>query len=82
MSDLRESGALEKDADAVIFLYRPGWYDKTVPKDLTKVIVAKQRNGPTNTENPSEIIFKEEITLFKDKPPEEEYDWQNRADAF
>jgi replicative DNA helicase len=50
LSDLRESGALEQDADAVIFVYRPEFYQRT-PENEGKgeLIVAKQRNGPTDT---------------------------------
>ena len=49
LSDLRESGAIEQDADLVIFLYRPAVYDKEDQdlKGLAYLIVAKQRNGPT-----------------------------------
>ena len=46
-SDLRESGALEQDADVVLLLHRPCLYDDKQPKDITELIVAKQRNGPT-----------------------------------
>ena len=51
LSDLRESGAIEQDADLVIFLYRPFVYDnkKVVEKGLAYLIVAKQRSGPTRT---------------------------------
>lgn len=49
LSDLRESGAIEQDADVVVFLSRPDYYDKdTDEKNLCEVIIAKQRNGPTD----------------------------------
>lgn len=49
LSDLRESGAIEQDADVVLFLSRPDYYDKeTEEKNLCHVIIAKQRNGPTD----------------------------------
>ena len=49
LSDLRESGAIEQDADVVLFLSRPEYYDKeTEQKNVCDVIVAKQRNGPTD----------------------------------
>jgi replicative DNA helicase len=49
LSDLRESGAIEQDADVVLLLHRPEYYDKTNEelKNLAKIFVAKQRNGPT-----------------------------------
>jgi replicative DNA helicase len=49
LSDLRESGAIEQDADVVIFLSRPEYYDPdTERKNICDVIIAKQRNGPTD----------------------------------
>lgn len=46
MSDIRESGSVEQDADAIIFLYREKYYDKTSNSDVLELIVAKNRNGP------------------------------------
>ncbi len=68
LSDLRESGAIEQDADVVIFLYRHAYYQKKViefgGEDLTtEVIVAKNRNGRTGT---VKIIFIPKFTRFED----------------
>ena len=49
LSDLRESGAIEQDADNVLFLFRPDYYDREARKGDAEVIVAKQRNGPPGT---------------------------------
>lgn len=50
MSDLRESGQIEQEADLVVFLYRDDYYDKeTENKNIVEVIISKQRNGPTGT---------------------------------
>lgn len=46
LSDLRESGAIEQDANAVLFLHRENYYNPTAPEDDATVIVAKNRNGP------------------------------------
>ncbi len=62
LSDLRESGALEQDADIVSFLYREDYYDKeTENQHITEVILAKHRNGPVGA---IKLYFKGEFTLF------------------
>lgn len=62
MSDLRESGSIEQDADIVAFLYREDYYDKeTEDANTIEIIVAKQRNGPTDT---VKLAFKKEFNKF------------------
>ena len=62
LSDLRESGAIEQDADIVMFLYRDDYYNKeTEKKNIAEVIIAKQRGGSTGT---VELIWKGNYTKF------------------
>jgi replicative DNA helicase len=61
LADLRESGAIEQDADVIIFLYREEIYNKEAKKGHSEVIIAKQRNGPTGTVN---LAFMSTCTRF------------------
>ena len=65
LSDLRESGAIEQDADVVMFLYRDEYYNPdTEKKNLAEVIVAKQRNGATGS---VELVWLGQYTKFANK---------------
>ena len=66
LSDLRESGSIEQDADCVMFVFRPVYYDKGGNKRDAEVIVAKQRNGPTGK---VEMVYDGKYTRFDDKQP-------------
>ena len=76
LSDLRESGAIEQDADVVTFLYRPAFYRARKPEEpdepednTTEVIIGKQRNGPTGTVH---LAFLREYTRFEEQDRERE----------
>ncbi len=63
LSDLRESGAIEQDADVVMFIYRDSYYNRdSENKDLAEINVAKQRNGPVG---PVNLLWIPEFTTFK-----------------
>ena len=66
LSDLRESGALEQDADVVGFIYREGYYKRDVTDKTATLIIAKQRNGPTGDIN---LIFERDYTRFEPFTP-------------
>jgi replicative DNA helicase len=71
LSDLRESGAIEQDADVVMFLYRPAYYgeeeirkagyDPEKDSHITELSIAKQRNGPTGS---VKLVWKADMGLF------------------
>ena len=66
LSQLRESGAIEQDADVVMFLYREGYYNRDLSEAeqrVAEVIIAKQRNGPIGTVN---LLWIPELTKFSD----------------
>jgi replicative DNA helicase len=67
LSDLRESGSIEQDADLVCFIHREGYYDREVEdKAKSEIIIAKQRNGPTDT---AFVNFIDKFTRFENRDP-------------
>ena len=64
LSDLRDSGSIEQDADVVLFIYREEMYvEETERQNIADVIVSKHRNGPTGTVS---LYFRKELTQFRD----------------
>ena len=63
LSDLRESGSIEQDADIVMFIYRPDQYEKdTAKQNIAEIIIAKHRNGPVGS---VELIFRSSLAKFE-----------------
>src|SRR2546430_224940 len=70
LSDLRESGAIEQDADVVMFIYRPHLFKAgatTEEREETELRIAKQRNGPTDMEK---FVFRSRFTRFEEAAPD------------
>lgn len=71
LSDLRETGSLEQDADVVLFIYREDkYYENSERKNIADVIIAKHRNGPLGR---TSLYFNEQIASFRTLEPEENY---------
>lgn len=68
LADLRESGAIEQDADVVIFLNKPDKYDSSAMPNVVELIVAKHRNGPTGI---AKVMFNDSIVTFENIAKEE-----------
>ncbi len=68
LSDLRESGSIEQDADVVMFIYREEFYrPETERQNIAEIIIGKQRNGPIGS---VDLVFLKSMTKFEDKAME------------
>jgi replicative DNA helicase len=77
LADLRDSGAIEQDADVVMFIHRPNFYQKDISEEerrQAELIIAKQRNGPTDKLS---YVFLEKFTRFEEQAPDS---WQQPAE--
>lgn len=77
LSDLRESGSIEQDADNIMFIHRPGYYDKNEKQDDAEIIIAKQRSGPTGTVH---LKWSGRLTQFSDVEQVKEIDHETLSD--
>ena len=80
LSDLRDSGAIEQDADVIAFLYRHEYYDRSdlENKGKAEINIAKQRNGPTRT---TSLAFRDSVARFENLAKDERYPTQYYEDG-
>ncbi len=82
LADLRDTGAIEQDADVVMFIYRPSLYktekdnEESEQDNTTEIILRKQRNGPTGT---VELVFNPEFTRFESKASDSDSDMASQS---
>lgn len=77
MSDLAESGNIERDADTILFVYRDFRYNKEANPNMAEIIIGKQRNGPCTT---VPVGFEGDYTRFADLEPETDDHWTDQGD--
>ena len=72
MSDLRDSGQIEQDADAILFVYRKSYYDSNDKPGQAEILLRKNRHGPEASVN---LSFQAECGTFNDLSPIEKSEW-------
>lgn len=76
LSDLRESGSIEQDADMVLFIHHPYWYEESKPENVAQLMVAKHRNGPTGN---VDVYWQETTAQFRPLQHAKDRQWRVNA---